>query len=133
MPRSDSPILTRIVFAKQSRRVVEILEDPVAHRQQQIARRLPDDFDDLPDEEQQELIAEAEDQVVSYNPADLQEEIAELSVLIRHAQALEKREAEVKVRRLKALLTERGIFEDTNMKLLIFTEHKDSHPTRCTR
>ncbi len=104
----------------------KILEDPAAHRQQQIAKRLPDDFDDLPDEEQQELIAEAEDQVVSYNPADLQEEIAELSVLIRQAQALEKRETEVKVRRLKALLTERGVFEDPNMKLLIFTEHKDT-------
>ncbi|HVT24167.1 MAG TPA: DUF3883 domain-containing protein [Rhizomicrobium sp.] len=104
----------------------KILADPAAHRQQQIAKRLPDDFDDLPDEEQQELIAEAEDQVVSYNPADLQEEIAELSALIRQAQALEKRETEVKVRRLKALLTERGVFEDPNMKLLIFTEHKDT-------
>jgi superfamily II DNA/RNA helicase len=42
------------------------------------------------------------------------------------SQALEKRDAEVKVRRLKALLTERGVFEEPNMKLLIFTEHKDT-------
>ncbi|MET4236339.1 superfamily II DNA or RNA helicase [Bradyrhizobium sp. LA6.10] len=103
-----------------------ILEDPAKHRQEQIAKKLPDDFDDLPEEEQQELIAEAEDQVVSYNPADLREEISELGALIRQAKILEEREAEVKVRRLKALLTERGVFEDQNMKLLIFTEHKDT-------
>ena len=42
------------------------------------------------------------------------------------SQTLEKRDAEVKARRLKALLTERGVFEGPNMKLLIFTEHKDS-------
>jgi superfamily II DNA or RNA helicase len=103
-----------------------ILEDPEKHRQEQISKRLPDDFDDLPEEEQQEIIAEAEDQVVSYNPSDLREEVAELSVLIRQAKILEDREQEVKVRRLKALLTERGVFTDPNMKLLIFTEHKDT-------
>ena len=36
-----------------------ILEDPEKHRQEQIAKRLPDDFDELPEEEQQEMIAEA--------------------------------------------------------------------------
>jgi Helicase conserved C-terminal domain len=103
-----------------------ILEDPEKHRQEQISRRLPDDFDELPEEEQQEIIAEAEDQVVSYNPSDLREEVAELRALIRQAKILEDREEEVKVRRLKALLTERGVFADPNMKLLIFTEHKDT-------
>jgi len=103
-----------------------ILEDPEKYRQDQISKRLPDDFDELPEEEQQEIIAEAEDQVVSYNPSDLREEVAELSALIRQAKLLEAREQEVKVRRLKALLTERGVFTDPNMKLLIFTEHKDT-------
>jgi len=103
-----------------------ILENPEKHRQEQISKRLPDDFDDLPEEEQAEIIAEAEDQVVSYNPSDLREEVAELSALIRQAKILEGKEQEVKVRRLRALLTERGIFTDPNMKLLIFTEHKDT-------
>jgi len=35
-----------------------ILEDPAKHRQEQIAKKLPDDFDDLPEEEQQELMRE---------------------------------------------------------------------------
>ena len=103
-----------------------ILKDPEKYRQEQIAKRLPEDFDELPEEEQQELIAELEDIVVSFNPDDLREEIAELSSLIRQAKGLEAAEQEVKVRRLKALLTECGVFEDPNMKLLIFTEHKDT-------
>jgi superfamily II DNA or RNA helicase len=62
-----------------------ILEDPERYRQEQIAKRLPDDFDELPEEEKQELIAELEDVVVSFNPEDLREEIAELNGLIRQA------------------------------------------------
>src|SRR5450631_4033883 len=58
-----------------------ILEDPEKYRQAQIARRLPEDFDELPEEEQQEMIAELEDVVVSHNPEDLREDIGELSSL----------------------------------------------------
>ena len=35
-------------------------------------------------------------------------------------------EAEVKIRRLKELLTDEGVFSDPSMKLLLFTEHKDT-------
>ena len=56
-----------------------ILQDPEKYRREQIAKRLPEDFDELPEEEQQELIAELEDVVVSFHPDDLREEIAELS------------------------------------------------------
>jgi superfamily II DNA or RNA helicase len=103
-----------------------ILEDPEKYRQAQIARRLPEDFEELPEEEQQEMIAELEDVVVSHSPEVLREDIGELGALIRQAKVLEEKEQEVKVRRLKALLTECGVFEDPNMKLLIFTEHKDT-------
>jgi hypothetical protein len=72
------------------------------------------------------MIAELEDVVVSHSPEVLREDIGELSSLIRQAKVLEEKEQEVKVRRLKALLTECGVFEDPNMKLLIFTEHKDT-------
>ncbi len=90
----------------------QILKDPEKYRQEQIARRLPEDFDELPEAEQQELIAELEDVVVSFHPEDLRAEIAELSSLIRQAKGLEAQEQEVKVRRLKALFTECGVFED---------------------
>jgi hypothetical protein len=103
-----------------------ILEDPAKYRQEQIAKRLPDDFDELPEDEQQEIMAELEDAVVSLDPAALREEIVELEGLIRQAKTLEAREAEVKVRRLRQLLMDEGLFADPAMKLLLFTEHKDT-------
>jgi superfamily II DNA or RNA helicase len=104
----------------------KILEDPAKYRQEQIAKKLPDDFDDLPDEEQQEILADLEEAVASFDPNDLRMEIAELEKLIRDAKVLEVQEAEVKVRRLKQLLTDQGVFADPTMKLLLFTEHKDT-------
>jgi superfamily II DNA or RNA helicase len=103
-----------------------ILENPERHRQEQIAKRLPDDFDELPEDEQQELVADLEATVSSFNPEHLREEISDLSVLIRQAKVLEAKEQEVKVRHLKKLLTEKGLFADPTMKLLVFTEHKDT-------
>ena len=79
----------------------KILEDPAKFRQEQINRRLPEDFEDLPDEEQQEILGELESTVVSYDPNDLRAEITELDKLIREAKVLERAEAEVKIRRLK--------------------------------
>ena len=104
----------------------KILEDPTKYRQEQINRRLPEDFDDLPDEEQQEILDELEATVVSYDPNDLRVEITELDKLIRDAKVLEREESEVKIRRLRKLLVDEGIFSDPSMKLLIFTEHKDT-------
>jgi superfamily II DNA or RNA helicase len=104
----------------------KILEDPAKYRQEQITKRLPEEFDDLPDEEQQAILAELEEAVASFDPNDLRLEIAELEKLIRDAKVLEVQEAEVKVRRLKELLTDQGVFADPTMKLLLFTEHKDT-------
>ncbi len=71
-------------------------------------------------------MAELEEAVASFDPNDLRLEIADLQKLIRQAKILESQEAEVKVRRLKQLLTEEGLFSDPTMKLLLFTEHKDT-------
>ena len=46
----------------------KILADPEAYRQEQIERRVPDDFDDLPEEEQQQIIAQLEDVVALGRP-----------------------------------------------------------------
>jgi SNF2 family DNA or RNA helicase len=104
----------------------KILEDPEKYRQEQINKRLPEDFEDLPENEQQEIIAQLEDVVASYNPNDLREEIIELSGLIKQAQILEAAEAEVKVRHLRDLLTKKRLFSDPTVRLLLFTEHKDT-------
>jgi superfamily II DNA or RNA helicase len=103
-----------------------ILADPEGYRQSQINKRLPDDYEDLPEEEQQEIVSELEDLVASYDPAALRDEITELGKLIQKAVDLEKREVESKLVRLREVIKEHGIFSDPKMKLLIFTEHKDT-------
>ena len=65
----------------------QILTDPEKFRRDQIERRLPDDFEDLTEEEQQEIIAQLEDVVASYNPDDLRAEVAQLSGSDRSRQA----------------------------------------------
>jgi len=109
----------------------QILADPEGYRQSQIDKRLPDDFEDLPEEEQAVIVSELEDLVASYDPAALREEIVELGKLIQLAQLLEKREVESKLIKLRELITQHGLFKDPKMKLLIFTEHKDTLDFLC--
>ena len=109
----------------------QILADPEGYRRSQIDKRLPDDYDDLPEEEQQEIVSELEDLVASYDPAAIREEIFELGKLILLAQSLEKREVESKLVKLRELITQHGLFKDPKMKLLIFTEHKDTLDFLC--
>src|SRR3989442_1097328 len=103
-----------------------ILADPEKYRKEQIENRLPDDFDELPEDEQMEIEARLEGLVASVDPIALREEIQQLSKLIEHARTLEGREIESKLVKLRKVLSDNNIFNDANMKLLIFTEHKDT-------
>lgn len=58
-----------------------ILKDPEGYRKEQMNKRLPEDFEDLTDEEQQEIILQLEEVVASVDPVTLREEIAELNFL----------------------------------------------------
>ncbi len=60
------------------------------------------------------------------DPQSLREEIIELGKLVDQAKSLESREVETKLLKLKEVITENGIFKDQKMKLLLFTEHKDT-------
>jgi superfamily II DNA or RNA helicase len=104
----------------------KILEDPEAYRKQQMLKKVPDDFDELPEDEQQDILDSLEEVVASIDPDDLREEIIELGKLADQARDLENREIETKLNKLREVITEEGIFKDQNMKLLIFTEHKDT-------
>ncbi len=104
----------------------KILEDPEAHRREQIHARLPEDFEDLPEEEKTAIEDQLEQVVASVDPFALKEEIARLEKLIVQAIALEKREVESKLTKLRQVLNENDIFKDPKMKLLVFTEHKDT-------
>lgn len=104
----------------------KILADPAGYRNDQIANKLPEDFDELPEDEQNEILTALESAVASINPEDLRREISELSRLVVQAVALEQRERESKLIKLKQALTDQGVFKDPKMKLLLFTEHKDT-------
>jgi superfamily II DNA/RNA helicase len=108
-----------------------ILADPEKYRKEQIEDRLPDDFDDLPEDEQMEIEARLEGVVTSVDPVALREEIQRLERLIDQARALEEREIESKLVKLRKVLSDNNIFNDSKMKLLIFTEHKDTLDFLC--
>lgn len=123
---ASSLYAARRTLERMKERREKILEDPDRYRQEQIERRVPEGFDDLEEEEQQAIIAQLEEVVLSPDPEALKEEVRELSKLIDQARALELRSVETKLSNLKVLLTENGVFNDPKMKLLIFTEHKDT-------
>jgi len=123
---ASSVYAVRRTLERMKEKREKILADPQGYRQEQILKNVPDDFDDLPEEEQQDIIASLENVVASVDPAALKEEILQLTKLIDQARLLEQREVESKLVRLKEVIAERGVFLDPKMKLLIFTEHKDT-------
>ncbi len=123
---ASSIYAVRRSLERMKERREKILADPEAYRQEQIERRMPDDFEDLTDEEQQRILDQLENEVLSVDPAVLRDEIARLGKLIPQAKDLEAREVETKLNKLKTLLMSEGIFSNPSMKLLIFTEHKDT-------
>lgn len=85
-----------------------------------------EDLEELPDDEAAEFLDKIEKASLSVEREDIRQEIGELDKLINHAQILEKREIESKLKKLREVLTDQNIFGDHKTKLLIFTEHKDT-------
>jgi superfamily II DNA or RNA helicase len=104
----------------------KILENPAAYRQAQLEKELPGNFEELPDEDRQEILEKLEETVASLKPTDLRDEISQLTDLITAATSLEARGVESKLKKLRDVITEQGLFRDPKLKLLIFTEHKDT-------
>src|SRR5262249_55240344 len=104
----------------------KILDNPERYRQDQIDRRLPDDFDDLPEDDQTKILQNAEGAILAIDPIALRGEIQQLDKLVDQARMLEKREVESKLNKLRQLLNEQHIFSDPRMNLLVFTEHRDT-------
>ena len=87
-------------------------------------RRL-EDLDDLPEDEAQALLEQIEQAAIPADRDAVKREIAEVTVLIDQAKALEAREVESKLAKLREVLLEQRIL-DGPTKLLIFTEHRDT-------
>ncbi len=123
---ASSMFAVRRSLERMKDRREKILEDPEAYRQQKINSKLPDDFDDLTEQEQQNILTNLENVVASIDPQDLRDEIVELTKLIRMALELETGEVESKLVKLKEVINKYRLFDDPKMRLLIFTEHKDT-------
>jgi SNF2 family DNA or RNA helicase len=123
---ASSVYAVRRTLERMKEKRERILADPEAYRQEQISKKLPEDFEELPEDERQDVINQLEGIVASIDPASLKEEIFQLAKLIDLARALEAREVESKLVKLKDVITEHGVFADPKMKLLIFSEHKDT-------
>src|SRR5207244_4696367 len=85
---ASSVYAVRRSLERMRERREKILEDPEAYRRQQIERRVPDDFDELTEDEQQRLIGQLEGEVLSADPAVLREEIGRLTRLIDQAKGV---------------------------------------------
>lgn len=123
---ASSVYAVRRTLERMKARREKILADPEKYRQEQIMRKVPDDFDELTETEQESILEELENVVLSIDPEVLREEILQLGKLIIQARQLEQREIESKLLQLKETITQEGIFDDPKMKLLLFTEHKDT-------
>jgi len=102
----------------------KILDDPREFLRKQM--EIPEDLDDLPEEEREEYIEQIENAAINFDPAALKQDIQEITRLIDQARILELREVESKLVKLRKVLHELNIFADPKMKILIFTEHKDT-------
>jgi SNF2 family DNA or RNA helicase len=128
---ASSVYAVRRSLERMRERREKILEDPEAYRRQQIERRVPEDFDDLTEEEQQQIIAQLEGEVLSADPAVLREEIGRLTRLIDQAKILEGRDAQSKLTKLRAVLTEHGLFGNPKHAAACF--HRAQGHSRLSR
>ncbi len=123
---ASSIYAVRRSLERMSEKRLRILENPQAYRQELIDKKLPDDFEELDESDREKILIDLENVVASVDPIALQDEIRTLNKLVGLAKDLESREIESKLQRLKQLLAKEGFFTDPKMKLLIFTEHKDT-------
>jgi SNF2 family DNA or RNA helicase len=84
------------------------------------------EWEEMDDAEREAKERELERATLARRKGDLEIELKEIAKLIEQAQRVEDGGLEIKLRTLKDQLTERGIFTDPNLRLLIFTEYKDT-------
>ena len=121
---ASSVYAVRRTLERMRSRRQKILADPREYVRRQMS--IPDDLDELPEDEQAAIIRAIEEAAINFDPTALREDVLQLGKLINRALELEKREIESKLIRLKNLLTDEQVFADPTMKVLIFSEHKDT-------
>jgi superfamily II DNA or RNA helicase len=85
-----------------------------------------DEWEEMDDAEREIRERELERATLARRKPDLEQELKEIAILIEQAQRVEDGGHEIKLRTLKEQLTERGVFADRELRLLLFTEYKDT-------
>jgi len=85
-----------------------------------------DESEEMDDAEREAKERELERATLARRKPDLEAELKELADLIAFAQRVEDGGHEIKLRCLKEQLTDQGVFADRNLRLLLFTEYKDT-------
>lgn len=104
------------------------LEDRLLHPQPEATLSIPkqEEIEELPEDEVTKLEEAVEQASLPMERHAIQREIGELKVLVKKARALEDRKISSKLSKLQEVLSNQNIFDDSKMKLLIFTEFKET-------
>jgi len=86
----------------------------------------PEDIEEMEESEREHLEEILEAVTLTGNAQQVRKEISELQELATQAQSVEDSGQEAKLSRLKDLLQREGFFDDSEKRLLIFTEFKDT-------
>ena len=114
-------------------RLAQALEDPATYlrsRQEFISdvygEQHPDELGDLNEDERWEMEERALDEWLPGTITELEEELTALRPLLIQAEEAEAAGTEVKLNELLEVVRQEGLSDDPSVKLLIFTEHRDT-------
>ena len=85
-----------------------------------------DDMDEMEDGEREHVERVLEAVTLAGNAEDVRKEVAELQTLAEQAKSVEESGGEAKLDHLRDILRKQGFFDDSDQRLLIFTEFKDT-------
>ena len=86
----------------------------------------PEELEEMEDDEREHLERLLEAITLTGNAEQVRAEIDELLHLAKQAEEVEAAGNEAKLARLREILQSQGFFDDTNQRLLLFTEFKDT-------
>jgi superfamily II DNA or RNA helicase len=112
---------------RRQKKLKDLLEKAQKYEDLPIPEIPPEeDWEEMDAATRDELEQKLEQITLARRRPELEAEIKEIEVLIGLAQQVEDRGQEVKLRTLREQLTQQGIFQDRNLRLLLFTEYKDT-------
>ncbi len=124
---ASSTYAVRCSLEKRAKRLEERLqqaEDLAQEAPQELPE--PEELEEMEEGERARLEERLEAVTFAGNAAEVREEIAQLQELAAQARQVEDLGGEAKLSKLQELLREQGFFADSERRLLIFTEFKDT-------